>query len=185
MRVVSGTAKGRTLKAVPGKGTRPTTDKVKEAIFSRIGPYFEGGWVLDLYAGTGGLGIEALSRGMDRGVFVDMERSSVQVVQENLRVTGLEDRAEVYRNDAARAIKALAKRKVTFALVFLDPPYRLHHMDVLITELDQAGVLEQNCTIVIEHDGEHTYPEEIGRFVQVRHAVYGDTAVSIYEIKEE
>src|SRR4051812_46718382 len=77
MRVISGSAKGRPLKAVPGKGTRPTTDKVKEAVFSMIGPYFDGGHLLDLFAGTGGLGIEALSRGMERAVFIDRDKKSV------------------------------------------------------------------------------------------------------------
>ena len=78
MRVIAGTAKGRALKAVPGTNTRPTTDKVKEAIFSMIGPYFDGGRVLDLFAGTGGLGIEALSRGAEVAVFVDLEGASIR-----------------------------------------------------------------------------------------------------------
>lgn len=122
MRVVSGSAKGRPLKAVPGTGTRPTTDKVKEALFSMIGPYFDGGVALDLFAGSGGLGIEALSRGMDKAVFIDMESKSIDVIKENLRKTGLEGQAEVFRNDAGRALKALAKRGALFDAVFLDRP---------------------------------------------------------------
>lgn len=90
VRVVSGSAKGRPLKSVPGSGTRPTTDKVKEAVFSMIGPYFEGGAVLDLFAGTGGLGIEALSRGMESAVFVDMEPKSIDTIRANLKATNLE-----------------------------------------------------------------------------------------------
>ncbi len=121
MRVVSGSAKGRPLKAVPGTGTRPTTDKVKEALFSMIGPYFEGGTALDLFAGSGGLGIEALSRGMDKAVFVDLEPKSIEVIRMNLTATKLENQAAIYRNDAGRALKALAKRSTTFDLVFLDP----------------------------------------------------------------
>lgn len=117
MRVVSGSAKGRPLKAVPGTGTRPTTDKVKEALFSMIGPYFDGGVALDLFAGSGGLGIEALSRGMDKAVFIDMESKSIDVIKENLRKTGLEGQAEVFRNDAGRALKVLAKRGALFDAV--------------------------------------------------------------------
>lgn len=180
MRVVSGTARGRQLKAVPGSGTRPTADKVKEAMFSMIGPYFEGGWVLDLYAGTGGLGIEALSRGMEHAVFIDADRTSVRTIRENLRATGLENRAEVYCNDAERAVKVLAKRKAAFDLVLLDPPYRLRHMDELTGQMDELGILKPDCIVVIEHDAEQVYPEQFGRFVQKRRAVYGDTAVSIY-----
>ena len=106
VRVVSGSAKGRPLKAVPGMGTRPTTDKVKEAIFSMIGPYFDGGTVLDLFAGTGGLAIEALSRGMERAVLVDMDPKSIETIRANLKATKMEGQAEVYRNDAVRALKA-------------------------------------------------------------------------------
>src|SRR5690606_32139538 len=114
----------RPLKAVPGKNTRPTTDKVKEALFSMIGPYFSGGYALDLFAGTGALGIEALSRGIDKAIFIDADKGSTQVIRDNLQATGLVDRAEVFRNDAEKALKALARRRLRLHLVFLDPPYR-------------------------------------------------------------
>lgn len=180
MRVISGKAKGRGLKPVPGKGTRPTTDKVKEAIFSMIGPYFDGGAVLDLFAGTGGLGIEALSRGMEQAVFVDQERTSVRVIRENLRITSLEKQAEVYCNDATRAINALAKRNRQFDLVLLDPPYRLKFMDQLLETMLEKEVLHTRCTVVIEHDANHTYASNIRDLILKRHVIYGECAVSIY-----
>ena len=90
MRVVSGKCKGQSLKAVPGNSTRPTTDKVKEAIFNMIGPYFEGGLGLDLFAGSGGLGIEALSRGLERVIFVDRDKSAIGTIHDNLHKCGLE-----------------------------------------------------------------------------------------------
>ncbi|OGX61061.1 MAG: 16S rRNA (guanine(966)-N(2))-methyltransferase RsmD, partial [Paenibacillus sp. RIFOXYA1_FULL_44_5] len=152
MRVISGSVKGRTLKAVSGSQTRPTTDKVKEAIFSMIGPYFTDGAVLDLFAGTGGLGIEALSRGMERAIFVDKEGSSIQTIRANLQATGLDARAEIYRNDALRALKALEKRKNRFDLVFLDPPYRLKIAEQLLELLLQYQLLQPNAIIVYEHD---------------------------------
>lgn len=183
MRVISGTAKGRPLKAVPGIGTRPTTDKVKEAVFSMIGPYFDGGSALDLFAGTGGLGIEALSRGMDRAVFIDMEKKSVDVVRENLKAAGFADRAEVYRNDAERALKALAKRGASFDLVFLDPPYRLKHADGLMAAIDELRLLNEGATVLVEHDAEYRYPESFGLFECRRLAVYGETAVAIYDYR--
>jgi 16S rRNA (guanine966-N2)-methyltransferase len=181
MRVISGIAKGRPLKAVPGTGTRPTTDKVKEAVFSMIGPYFIGGHVLDLFAGTGGLSIEALSRGMDRAVLTDIDKKSIETIRHNLQVTGLMERAEIYRNDALRAIKALIKREARFDLVFLDPPYRLKVVQELIEQLDQANMLNADATIVIEHDADDVYEQPIGRLQWIRRAEYGDTAVTIYQ----
>ncbi|WP_219836622.1 16S rRNA (guanine(966)-N(2))-methyltransferase RsmD [Paenibacillus sp. R14(2021)] len=185
MRVIAGTAKGRSLKAVPGKNTRPTTDKVKEAIFSMIGPYFDGGWTLDLFAGTGGLGIESLSRGADRAVFVDLDGTSIEVIKQNVQTAGMTDRSEIYRTESVRAVKALAKRSIKFGVVFLDPPYRMRDMDVLIAELADRELLEEGAAIVVEHDAEHAYPASIARFRQVRHSQYGDTAVTIYRFEAE
>ncbi|MDP4097591.1 16S rRNA (guanine(966)-N(2))-methyltransferase RsmD [Paenibacillus sp. P96] len=180
MRVVSGSAKGRPLKAVPGTGTRPTTDKVKEALFSMIGPYFDGGATLDLFAGSGGLGIEALSRGMDRAVFIDMEPKAIEVIRENLRKTGLDSQAEVFRNDAGRALKALAKRGTVFDAVFLDPPYRMKHGDELMNRMDELGLLQDGAVVILEYESGYSYPERFGSFNQIRKAVYGETAVSIF-----
>ena len=98
MRVISGSRKGRPLQAVPGKGTRPTVDKVKESVFNMIGPFFEGGIALDLYAGTGGLGIEALSRGIDKVIFVDANRKAIDVIHKNLADTQFSEQAEVYKS---------------------------------------------------------------------------------------
>jgi 16S rRNA (guanine966-N2)-methyltransferase len=185
MRVISGSAKGRGLKAVPGMSTRPTTDKVKEAIFSMIGPYFEGGWVLDLFAGTGGLGIEALSRGMDKAVFIDIEKKSVETVQHNLQATGLSEQAEAYRNDAARALKLLAKRGLQFELIFLDPPYRLKLIAELMAQMVDQSLLTESATIVVEHDAKDELIENLHGFRQRRRVEYGDTAVTIYDREAE
>jgi 16S rRNA (guanine(966)-N(2))-methyltransferase RsmD len=180
MRVISGSARGRHLKAVPGIGTRPTTDKVKEALFSMIGPFFEGGNVLDLFAGTGGLGIEALSRGMEHAVFIDLEPKSIATIHNNLQVTKFSDQAEVYKNDAKRALKVLSKRAMKFQLVFLDPPYRLKHGDELMEQMAELELLTHDATIVLEHDAGYTYPEHFGNFRMWRKAEYGEAAISIY-----
>lgn len=181
MRVISGTAKGRTLKAVPGNKTRPTADKVKEAIFSMIGPYFDGGMVLDLFAGTGGLGIEALSRGAKKAVFVDIERASVEVVKANLTAARLLDRAEVYRNDAGQAIRLLHKRGLSFDYVFLDPPYRMKDVDLLITGLLDKQLLQDGAIVVVEHDSDYSYADRIGSLSLVKTTHYGETAITIYK----
>ncbi|GGG81176.1 16S rRNA (guanine(966)-N(2))-methyltransferase RsmD [Paenibacillus radicis (ex Gao et al. 2016)] len=180
MRVIAGAAKGRTLKAVPGMNTRPTTDKVKEAIFSMIGPYFDGGVALDLFAGTGALGIEAWSRGVERTIFIDREKISIDIIRHNTEIAGMGSAAEIYRNDAERAIKLLEKRGIVFKLVFLDPPYRMIQMDELMTDLAQRSMLEEEAIIVVEHDAAHLYPEHIKQFEQLKQSKYGDTAVTIY-----
>ncbi|MBD2862703.1 16S rRNA (guanine(966)-N(2))-methyltransferase RsmD [Paenibacillus oceani] len=181
MRVISGSAKGRPLKAVPGMGTRPTTDKVKEAIFSMIGPYFTGGNVLDLFAGTGGLGIEALSRGMERAVFVDADKKSVEVVAANLQAARLSEQAEVYRNDASRAIKALSKRDLQFELIFLDPPYKMTAIEELLHSMQELGLLADKAIAVVEHDAVNRYADEIGGLALRKRVEYGEIAVSVYD----
>ncbi|MDR0269159.1 16S rRNA (guanine(966)-N(2))-methyltransferase RsmD [Paenibacillus sp.] len=185
MRVVSGSAKGRPLKAVPGMGTRPTTDKVKEAIFSMIGPFFDGGTALDLFAGTGGLAIEALSRGMDKAIFIDMDPKSIETVRANLKATKLEGQAEVYRNEAERALKVLGKRGISLDMVFLDPPYRMKNGDKLMEMMHEKNMLKKGATILLEHESGYDYPDEFGLFTCIRHAVYGETAVSIYKYNEQ
>jgi 16S rRNA (guanine966-N2)-methyltransferase len=180
VRVIAGTAKGRLLKAVPGTGTRPTTDKVKEAIFSMIGPYFEGGLGLDLFAGTGGLGIEALSRGMDRVIFIDMDKTSIQVVEDNLRTLGFIEQAEVYRNEAQRALKVLAKRGLKLDLVFLDPPYRMKQIDEIMQQMQQLEMLQDQAVVLVEHEAGYAYADEIGQFQVRKRSIYGETAITIY-----
>ncbi|QGQ96183.1 16S rRNA (guanine(966)-N(2))-methyltransferase RsmD [Paenibacillus psychroresistens] len=180
MRVIAGTAKGRLLKAVPGTGTRPTTDKVKEAIFSMIGPYFDGGLGLDLFAGTGGLGIEALSRGVDRVIFVDMEKTSIQVVEDNLSALGFKEQAEVYRNEAQRALKVLGRRGLKFDLIFLDPPYKMKNADEILLEMQQMGMLHDQAVVLVEHESKHAYADEIGQLQVRKRTTYGETAITIY-----
>lgn len=185
MRVIAGIAKGRPLKAVPGSGTRPTTDKVKEAIFSRIGPFFEGQFVLDLFAGTGGLGIEALSRGAEHAIFVDKEAASVQVVRHNIAQCGFESKTEIYRNAADRALKALTKREIRFDLVFLDPPYKLKWIPSLIELMDEYRLLSEEAQIVCEHPSEDSLPNLIGALHKTNDTAYGDTTVTLYKRKIE
>ncbi|MCY8143957.1 16S rRNA (guanine(966)-N(2))-methyltransferase RsmD [Bacillus haynesii] len=180
MRVISGTYKGRVLKAVPGTSTRPTTDKVKESIFNMVGPYFEGGTGLDLYAGSGGLGIEALSRGFDRFIFVDRDFKAIQTVKGNLKTLGLEKRADVYRNDAERALHALVRRGASFDAVFLDPPYREQKLEALLSMIDEADMLTDRGFIVAEHAKEVMLPDAVGGLQLARQEIYGLTGVTIY-----
>jgi len=180
MRVVSGTCKGRPLKAVPGSTTRPTTDKVKEALFNMIGPYFDGGIGLDLFAGSGGLGVEALSRGLEKVIFIDRESKAIQVIHENIKSCMFEEKAEVFRNDADRALKALIKREIYFDYIFLDPPYKKQQLVSLMEKMDKYDLVRPNGTIVCEHSFDVELPLTVGRFTQIKHEKYGIIAVSIY-----
>jgi 16S rRNA (guanine(966)-N(2))-methyltransferase RsmD len=184
MRVVSGTCKGRALKAVPGNTTRPTTDKVKEAIFNMIGPYFDGGIALDLFAGSGGLGIEALSRGLDKAIFIDRDSKAFQIIRDNINVCQLEEKTEVYRNDAARALKALIKRGISFDYIFLDPPYKLQQLVSLMEKMDEHELVHNGSMIVCEHSHEVELPATIGELTQIKYEKYGIIAITIF-LKEQ
>jgi 16S rRNA (guanine966-N2)-methyltransferase len=178
--VVSGICKGRPLKAVPGNTTRPTTDKVKEALFNMIGPYFDGGIGLDLFAGSGGLGLEALSRGLEKVIFIDRESKAIQVIHENIKTCKFEEQAEVYRNDADRALKALIKREISFDYIFLDPPYKKQQLVNLMEKMDKQDIVKTDGIIVCEHSFDVDLPKSVGRFNQIKHEKYGIIAISIY-----
>ncbi|MBS4211965.1 MULTISPECIES: 16S rRNA (guanine(966)-N(2))-methyltransferase RsmD [Neobacillus] len=180
MRVVSGICKGRPLKAVPGNTTRPTTDKVKGALFNMIGPYFDGGTGLDLFAGSGGLGLEALSRGLDKVIFIDRDAKAIQTIQDNISACRFEDKTEVYRNDADRALKALIKREIMFDYIFLDPPYKLQELIRLMEKMDKENVVKDQGIIVCEHSFDVDLPSSVGRFSQIKHEKYGIIAITIY-----
>jgi 16S rRNA (guanine(966)-N(2))-methyltransferase RsmD len=178
--VVSGICKGRPLKAVPGNTTRPTTDKVKEALFNMIGPYFDGGIGLDLFAGSGGLGLEALSRGLDKMIFIDREAKAIHTIHENINVCKFVENTEVYRNDAERALKALIKREICFDYIFLDPPYKRQQLVSLMQKIDEQRLLNENGVVVCEHSSQIELPEQVGALKQIKHEKYGIIAVSIY-----
>ncbi|HZG71595.1 MAG TPA: 16S rRNA (guanine(966)-N(2))-methyltransferase RsmD [Chondromyces sp.] len=180
MRVISGKCKGLPLKAVPGRDTRPTTDKVKEAIFNMVGPYFSEGTGLDLFAGTGGLGIEALSRGFEHMIFVDRDMKAVQTVKENVSRCELDEYCEIYRNEAQRALKAIMKRHLVFDGIFLDPPYKKQQLEKLLLQIEEYKLLKKNGFILCEHGSDIKLPEQIGELVQTKHEVYGIISISIY-----
>ena len=185
MRVVAGERKGMPLKAITGTTTRPTTDKVKESIFNMIGPFFDGGVVLDLFAGSGGLGIEALSRGASKAIFVEKDARAYQTLLENIKKCRYEEVTETYRTDAFRAIKGLMKRDVKLDLLFLDPPYHKTEYYNLLLTLVENNQLSEQAKIVCEHAIDVDLPKEYGCYSLVRQETYGSTIISIYRRKEE
>ncbi|RLQ95853.1 16S rRNA (guanine(966)-N(2))-methyltransferase RsmD [Falsibacillus albus] len=182
MRVISGTCKGRPLKSVSGNQTRPTTDKVKESIFNMIGPYFEGGHGLDLFAGSGGLGIEALSRGFEHVIFVDRDNKAFQTIRTNIGLCGFEECSEVYKNDAERALRAVVKREIAFDGIFLDPPYKKQQLTKILSSISKHNLLNENGYIVCEHSSDIILPREIDGLKMIRNETYGLIGVSIYTL---
>lgn len=180
MRVVAGERKGMPLKAITGMTTRPTTDKVKESIFNMIGPFFNGGIALDLFAGSGGLGIECLSRGAEKAIFVEKDGRAFQTLQENIKKCRYDKVVELFRTDANRAVKGLLKRDIQIDYLFVDPPYRKVEYYDLVLLLVEGGKLSKDAIIVCEHAAEVNLPSTYGSFTLTREESYGGTIVSIY-----
>lgn len=178
MRVVSGNYGGRPLKTLAGKTTRPTTDKVKGAIFNMIGPYFEGGRVLDLFAGSGSLAIEAISRGMDHAILVEKDRAAQQVILENIKMTKETEKFQLLKMSAERVLSNLSE---TFDLVLLDPPYAKEQIVENLELLQDKKRLTENVIVVCETDKEVELPDQIGKLELTRQKTYGISKISIYE----
>ena len=182
MRVIAGEFRGRKLQSLPGNHTRPTSDKIKGALFNMIGPFFEGGRGLDLFAGTGSLGIEALSRGMEYVVFVDSHRPAVQLIRTNLKTLGLTGKSEVRLLDAQTALAQFCSEGRQFDVVFLDPPYRLEAAP--LNWMQEAGIerlLSPDAVVVLEHDAKVYVPEQAQLLKKVKQRRYGNTTLTIYQ----
>ncbi len=180
MRIIAGTARGIRLAPVP-RGVRPTSDRVRESVFNSLGQFFEGGCVLDLYAGTGALGIEALSRGCERAVFVERDRRALAAIRNNLRRTGFEARAEIARGDVGRVLDRMLTDRRLFNLIFLDPPYRIAATEVRDVIPRLGALLASGGRVVIE-GGEAPAGCTRGKKGVTRR--YGGTFVTILERSE-
>lgn len=183
MRIIAGEFGGRPLKAVLGMKTRPTTDKIKEAMFSMIGPYFDGGNSLDLFAGSGGLSIEGVSRGIDHAYMIDKQFAAIKTIKENILVTKSEERFTVIKSDARIALKELAKKDIKFDLIYLDPPYAKQQIIEDIKLMVSLDLLNLNARIVAETDKEVDLGDDLENFVITNQKYYGITAVTVYKFK--
>jgi 16S rRNA (guanine(966)-N(2))-methyltransferase RsmD len=178
MRVIAGSAGGRQLKGPPRSGTRPTTDQVREAIFQVLDSHgYEMERVLDLYSGTGALGIEALSRGAELCHFVEHDAKTSEVIRENLERTRLIDRGKVYPMPVARAAGRL---KGPYDLIVADPPYEYDRAEKELSEVIEQGLLAPGGTLVVEHSKRHDWPDELAGLPRVFNRRYGDSCVSFY-----
>ena len=151
MRVITGTARGTNLASVPGDGTRPTADRVKEAVFSMLQFDIEGRDVLDLFAGSGQLAIEALSRGAERATLVDMSREATDVIAANAKKTHLLGRCRILNTSFSSFLRGAAGRE-TYDIIFLDPPYDSNMLPKALRAIDEGGILAAGGTVVCETD---------------------------------
>lgn len=177
MKIVSGTYGGRPLKTLEGKTTRPTSDKVRGAMFNMIGPYFDGGRVLDLYAGSGGLSIEAVSRGMEQAVLVEKDRRAQAIIASNIQMTKESHKFQLLKMEAHQALNQL---QGTFDLVFLDPPYAKEQIVADIEALAERGLLGKEVMVVCETDKAVDLPEEIACLGIWKEKIYGISKVTVY-----
>lgn len=175
MRVITGIARGRRLKTLEGRDIRPTTDRVKEALFSIIQFELEGCTVLDMFAGSGQLGIEALSRGAAKAVFVDSDKRSAAVIRENLEHTGLSSQAEVYNADSLMFVR---NRGEKFDIVLLDPPYGKGILQQALEAV--APCMNENGVIVCELPEREELPQMAGSLALYRRYRYGKTELAVY-----
>ncbi|MBI5708900.1 MAG: 16S rRNA (guanine(966)-N(2))-methyltransferase RsmD [Candidatus Eisenbacteria bacterium] len=180
MRVIAGTLGGRRLAAPRGRGTRPTSDRVREALFMALEP-LAGLRVVDLYAGSGALGIEALSRGAARADFVERDREARRALEQNLGALGLTDRARVWPLAVLRELARLAAALAAADLVLADPPYGGEEARAALAALGRAGVLRAGTRVVVEHHAKDAVPERAGTLSRVRERKYGETVVSTYQ----
>ncbi len=185
MRVIAGTQKGRALLAPPRHGVRPTSDKVREALFSIVGPRIQGARVLDLYAGTGAIGIEALSRGAECARFVESQPAAQRVLRANLTRCGLTSGACVSAMPVSRFLRTRAAADGPYDLVFADPPYQHDGAAELVTALSDSSLVAPTALVVIEHATRSTWPDTVGTLACLRHYRYGDTTLSVYTFSAE
>jgi 16S rRNA (guanine966-N2)-methyltransferase len=183
MRIISGVSKGRRLATPKSQVIRPTSDRVKESIFNILGGEVEGKAVLDLFAGTGNLGIEALSRGAKRVLFVEKGRQALKLIQRNLSLIGMRERSEILPKDVSRAIGVLKLRGESFDLILMDPPYEKGLIQKTLWKLHSHRIYQEDSILVIEHDRREPLPERVEGWTLIRQRGIGDTVISIFSAR--
>ncbi len=178
MRIITGTSKGRRLATPKSHAIRPTSDRVKESIFNILGKGVEGKVVLDLFAGTGNLGIEALSRGAKKAFFVEKGRQALRLIQRNLSQCGMSERSEILSMDVGRAIGILNQRGGSFDLILMDPPYEKGLIQKTLIKLHSNRIYHEDSILLIEHDRREPIPQTVEGWRLIRQQGIGDTLIS-------
>lgn len=184
MRVISGKARGLKLNTPKNDDVRPTTDRVKESLFNMINSYIMDSNILDLFAGTGSLGIECLSRGAKNCVFVDISKESIAIVKSNIKKARVENESTVINADFKDAVSRLKVQKNKFDVIFMDPPYYKDMFVDALEKIDDADLLNEDGLIIVEHDTKDVFPEKIARLEKSKDKKYGNTTLTFYKMEE-
>jgi 16S rRNA (guanine966-N2)-methyltransferase len=181
LRIISGTYKGKKLLPFPGKTIRPTSDRLREALFNILADKIQGALVLDLFAGTGALGIEALSRGAGAATFIEKDASAVLLLKKNIHACGLEENVHVIQWDILTNLNCIQSITPGFNLVFMDPPYQKDMVQSALRHLSNSNALQNNACLVIEHSKFDPIPNIPKAFQLKDERKYGKTLVSFLE----
>jgi 16S rRNA (guanine966-N2)-methyltransferase len=180
MRVIAGALKGQRLTTPKGRTTRPTADQVRIACLDTLMPYLEAGPFLDLFAGAGGVGIEALSRGAPSAVFVEQDGQAVAALEDNIKRLGLAGRARIFRQDVLRALQALAREGTRFGVVFLDPPYASVDAAPTLERLARGDCLLPGAVVVAQHPTKSPPPAAPGTLGAWKSRRFGETTLTFF-----
>ncbi len=179
LRIISGSARGHRLKTLGGLDTRPTADRVKESMFNMITGYVQEAKILDLFAGTGNLGVEALSRGASQAVFVDRNAEAIKVITDNLKHTKLIDKARIIKSECDTYFASINAQEEKFDIIFMDPPYSQEIISPTLAQIFKWQLLNKGGIIVVESDKEDALPEVRPPYAIMRSKTYGRTVVTI------
>ena len=179
LRIIGGHLKRRKLETLAGIDTRPTTDRLRESIFNIMAPFVRDANVLDLYAGSGAMGIEALSRGANYCTFIEKSKRAIKIIKKNIETCGLKNLTKVVVWDISKNLNCMEPIQQKFNLVFMDPPYNQGLICPALFHLEQSHKLESHTSIVIEHSSSEKIPDDISGFKIIDQRNYGKTVVSI------
>ena len=180
MRIIGGEFRGRRIKQPDRATVRPTKDRIREAVFNVIAEKVPGADILDVFAGSGAYGLEALSRGAKRATFIDRDELCASVISENIQALSVQERAKVIAADTAETLKFLGKNKERFDLVFADPPYNMNMARKALIMINQYDILNPSGFLILEHHSAETVPESEGDVSICRQKSYGDISISFF-----
>ncbi len=181
LRIISGNLKKKKLYTVMGMETRPTADRTRESVFNILSFKVRHAVVLDLYAGTGALGIEALSRGAESTVFIDMSNSALSVIKKNILACAIENRSKIIRWNVVNNLNCIRKYTPPFNLVFMDPPYNKNTVKITLQNLHKSRALAMGASVIVEHGDTEPVPDDLSEYIIRDQRNYGKTVVSFLE----